>query len=293
MPFTAAQVDQLLQPIRGHRVLPDGKGNSHLPQQDVLAHLTRVFGFGAFDFEMLSCEQVFEQEVVRNGRTVPGRYDVTYRASMRLTVRDPDGNTVCRFEDGSTGSAENQKRGDAHDLAMKSAISLAKKRCAIALGDQFGLSLYNKGQMTAYVKTTLIRPAGEPSESVADVQEGTSAALSMGHDEVDHGEPPADADGGDLRFGHQRVTVGEGATDRPSTAQRARQHIGMQEAERARQENQVDMVTKLVAAVKDAPDRDTLNGIWAASGALPDKECDDVRALCKARAAELAKAPAA
>jgi hypothetical protein len=76
---------------------------------------------------------------------------------MRLTIRDEHGKEVCHYEDGSTATAQNQTLGDAHDLAMKSAISLAKKRAAINLGDQFGLSLYNKGQMSALVKGTLVR----------------------------------------------------------------------------------------------------------------------------------------
>lgn len=266
MPFTVAQVTQLLQPIRTHRVLRDGKGNNHLPQQDVLAHLIRVFGFGSFDYEMISCSQIFEQERTNS----PGKYDVSYKAFMRLTVRDPDGNTVCRFEDGSTGSAENLKRVDAHDLAMKSAISLAKKRCAIALGDQFGLSLYNKGQTDAYVTGTMVWPVGETSDTAADVQEGTPAALSMGHDEVEH-VAPADED-----------TPPPATSARPSTAERARQHIGMSPDE-AR--NRAESMANLA---QQAPDTDELNRIWTASSDLPDQDRENVRALCRARATELA-----
>ena len=137
MAFTTAQVEQLLQPINPSRVLKDGKGHSHVSQQDILAHLIRVFGFGNFDTAVMYAEPVFEME------RSPGRWDVCYRAMVRLTVRDPDGAEVCHFENGSTATAQNQTRGDAHDLAYKSSISLSYKRAAIALGDQFGLSLYN------------------------------------------------------------------------------------------------------------------------------------------------------
>ena len=65
---------------------------------------------------------------------------------------------ITHWEDASTGDAENQTRAAAHDLALKSAISLAKKRCAINLGDQMGLSLYNKGQTSALVMATLVQP---------------------------------------------------------------------------------------------------------------------------------------
>jgi hypothetical protein len=36
------------------------------------------------------------------------------------------------------------------------------KRCAINLGDQFGLGLYNNGSTAAVVRSTLAGPAAEP-----------------------------------------------------------------------------------------------------------------------------------
>ena len=186
--FTSQQVDQLLKPINPKRVLRDGKGHAHVSQQDVLAHLIRVFGFGGFDIDVLSAEPVFERE--RDGGK--GKYDVCYRALVRLTVRDSDGNT-CHFENGSTATAQNQSIGDAHDLAYKSAISLSVKRAAIALGDGFGLSLYNKGQMTALVMDTLVHP--EKASDAEDVQEGVEQQVSLGNDEVDPDDGvPADFD---------------------------------------------------------------------------------------------------
>lgn len=179
MGFTPEQVDQLLQPINPSRVLADGKGNAHVSQQDVTAHLIRVFGFGNWDTELLSCDVVFEDP--RDGK---GRFDVCYRATVRLTIKDSEGNEVCHYEDGSTGTAQNQKRGDAHDLAMKSAISLALKRCAKSLGDQFGLSLYNKGQRAALVRGTIVHPRGD--EAPKDVQDGVPQQVSLGVDETAH-----------------------------------------------------------------------------------------------------------
>ncbi|WP_306358735.1 MULTISPECIES: Rad52/Rad22 family DNA repair protein [unclassified Nocardia] len=190
MPFTAHQVEQLLRPINVNRIARDDKQKSYLPQQDVLAHLVRTFGFGHFDFELLSLEFVFEQQhVTKDGKEPRGRFDVCYRAVMRLTVRDPDGNPVCRYEDGSCGDASNLTRADAHDLAMKAAISTAKKRCAIALGDQFGLSLYNKGQTDALVRVTLVN---SPNQGEGDVQDGVPQSVGTGIDETDrdqHGTP--------------------------------------------------------------------------------------------------------
>jgi hypothetical protein len=186
MTFTPEQVSQLLKPINNARVLADGKGHAHVSQQDILAHLIRVFGFGGFDIEVLAVECVFEQERANNDGVGTGRYDVCYRALVRLTVKDASGAVVCTYENGSTATAQNQSRGDAHDLAYKSAISLSVKRAAIAPGDQFGLSLYNKGQRKALVMATLV---GGPGEShVAhrtDVQDGVEQQVAMGNDETD------------------------------------------------------------------------------------------------------------
>jgi len=194
--FTRAQVEQLLRPINQNRVLRDGKGHAHVSQQDVVAHLIRVFGFGAFDVDVVRIECVFEAERHTDRGELTGRWDVCYRALTRLTVRNTEGQEVCHFEDGSTATAQNQTRGDGHDLSYKSALSLSKKRCAINLGDQFGLSLYNKGQLEALVMGTLVMPDGDVPET--DMQEGVTEQVSLGNDEVDHAleeELPRNRDG--------------------------------------------------------------------------------------------------
>ena len=179
--FTPEQITQLLRPINSTRVLSDGKGFSHVSQQDILAHLTRIFGFGNFDIDVKNVELVFENER-RDAKTgeLNNRFDVCYKALVRLTIRDQHGNEICHFENGSLETSQNQTRGDGHDLAYKSAISLSVKRAAIALGDQFGLSLYNKGQKEALVRAVLVPSQGTQT---TDVQEGVPQQVSLGNDE--------------------------------------------------------------------------------------------------------------
>lgn len=193
--LSAAQVRQLLAPVKPIRVLKDPRGNSHLSQQDVTAHLVRVFGYGNFDTEIVSLDLVFEDPFVnKDGKEVPGRYNVCYRCRFRLTIKNPDGSPLATYEDASCGDAQNQSRQDAHDLASKSAISTAKKRCCINLGDQFGLSLYNRGQMTPLVRGTLVLPDDweTEEEKPEDVQEGVEQQVSMGHDEVEKNPEPTE-----------------------------------------------------------------------------------------------------
>jgi len=171
--FSEAQTAALLRPIHPSRVL-HLDGNSHVSQQDIRAHLIRIFGFGNYDLEVLNVECVFEESSMRTPKRGGADYkgwDVCYRALVRLTVRNEHGEYVAHYEDGSTATAQAQRsRGDAHDLAYKSAISLSVKRAAIALGDQFGLSLYNKGQIDPLVRGTMV---GVPqAQKPADVQEG-------------------------------------------------------------------------------------------------------------------------
>jgi len=184
-PLEPIQIQQLLKPIHPSRVL-ELSGHSHVSQQDIVAHLIRIFGFGNFDIEVLKAELVFEAESVdtKTGAIKPGRYDVTYRALVRLTVKNTSGQPIASYENGSMGVAQNQSRGDAHDLAYKSAISLSVKRAAINLGDQFGLSLYNKGQRDALVMASLAYPL---LTSKTDIQEGVAQQHSLGNDEVDKG----------------------------------------------------------------------------------------------------------
>lgn len=188
MTFSRAQVEQLLRPINPDRVLRDGKGHSHVSQQDVLAHLIRVFGFGNFDTEIIDGPTLlFETERTGNDGKPNGRWDVCYSCTYRLIIKDETGREICHFEDGSTATAQNQSRGDGHDLAFKSALSLAKKRAAIPLGDQFGLSLYNKGQLAALVRGTLVMPDGQAVND--DVQDGVPKQVALGNDEIEQDAP--------------------------------------------------------------------------------------------------------
>jgi recombination DNA repair RAD52 pathway protein len=147
--FTPAQRETLLKPIKPHRVSKDGKGFSHLESYEVKAHLTRLFGFEGWSTRIDSLSVLFEDEK-------DGKWTVGYLCSMTLSVFSVDGVLVKESADASTGDATNQRsRSDAHDLAVKSAVSGALKRCATAWGDQFGLSLYNRGSMEALVERVI------------------------------------------------------------------------------------------------------------------------------------------
>lgn len=147
------QVTQLLKPINPARVHQDGKGFSHLEAWDVRAHMNRMFGFANWSCKVVDMGLVFEE--IEKGRDGKDRWVVCYRAGCELVVNG------AVYVEWAGGEAVNPRRAEAHDQAIKTAESQAFKRCAVNLGDQFGLSLYRNGSTEAVVRRTLDVPADE------------------------------------------------------------------------------------------------------------------------------------
>jgi hypothetical protein len=144
---------------------------AHLEAWDVRRQLIRIFGFGGYSIETLALDLVHdERKDNHRKRNKAGEeygptytaWTIVYRAQIRLTVFDTSGREICHWEDGAAGDAINQPSvGDAHDMAMKTSLSQALKRCAVNLGDQFGLSLYNDGSKDAVVGFSAAHPPQE------------------------------------------------------------------------------------------------------------------------------------
>ena len=187
MALLPEQINQLLAPLDPSRVQHDNKGMSHLAAWDVRRWLIRIFGPTGWRIETISCELIFENET----KTKMGReaWYVGYRAQSRLTVcgtgkyTDSPFESLAFFEDGAIGDATLPTRGDAHDMAMKTALSQALKRCAMNLGDQFGLSLYNNGSAKAVVGKSLAHPDGD-EVAAGEAVEGDTENISEVEPEV-------------------------------------------------------------------------------------------------------------
>ena len=87
-----------------------------------------------------------------------------------------------RYTEWAVGDCKNYpSRGDAHDMAIKTAESQAFKRAAMNLGDQFGLSLYDGGSLKQSIKATLDVPVntadapGKASSFAGDLEIDTPA----------------------------------------------------------------------------------------------------------------------
>jgi recombination DNA repair RAD52 pathway protein len=166
------QTDQLLKGINPSRVGKDGKGFAHLEAWDVRAHLIRIFGFAQWSAELIEMEPIFETSIEKDGKT---RWTVAYRATMRLTIFTGGMEDAVYTEAAVGDSQNNPSRADAHDMAIKTAESQAFKRCAINLGDQFGLSLYNNGGTGSVVRAVLDAEESREAEPVVEVVEKKSS----------------------------------------------------------------------------------------------------------------------
>lgn len=150
--LTPEQIAQLLRAINPLRVGKDGKGHAHVQAYECRAHLNRILGFARWSEELTDLSPIFESENAN-------RWTVAYRATIKVTINAPSGKVLAVYAEASTGEAINQpSRGDAHDLALKTAQSQAFKRCLVNLGDQFGNSLYARGSTKALTGRTLLMP---------------------------------------------------------------------------------------------------------------------------------------
>jgi hypothetical protein len=165
--LTIQQYNFLLRGVDPRRIGKNPKGFAHMEAWDIRRTLTRIFGYGGWAEEIRTLDLVSQIEIPGADQTKRSRWSVVYRVTLRLTVRYVDGSEMAVFENGACGDSTNQPSlGDCHDNALKTALSQALKRCAINLGDQFGLSLYNDESRGHVVNATFNPPdsAGEDEQ---------------------------------------------------------------------------------------------------------------------------------
>ena len=148
-----AQYEQLLKPLNPVRVAKRSGGGrqlSYLEAWDVKAHLNRIFGFLNWSSDVIESSLAFEE------KNEKGQWHIGYKVTLRLRIHTgsiPEPT----YTEAAVGFASLPSRGEAHDMAIKTAESDALKRAAINIGTQFGLSLYNNGATADVVGKTLDR----------------------------------------------------------------------------------------------------------------------------------------
>ena len=145
-----AQREYLLRPLAQDRVAKRtqaGRSLSYVEAWDIKRTLIRVFGFGGWSWTVTEATLAFEDTVL--SKSGGDNWNVGYKVLGTLSVAG------AQYAEAAIGSASLPSRGDAHDMAIKTAESDALKRAAINLGTQFGLSLYDDGALNDVVQRTL------------------------------------------------------------------------------------------------------------------------------------------
>lgn len=191
--LTPEQTAALEDELHPSRVAFDFDGFGHVQGWDVRATLTRIFGFGMWS------EEITERELIGEPRQINGKWYVSWAVSIRLTCWDQYGAVLGPYE-GTTieTSAGLPQLGDAHGMARKGAATVALKRAAINLGNQFGLSLYRgpAGAAQQHAKKAGHKPAGRavsstlaiPAEAPAGADPGDRGVVEV---DVTDTRPPA------------------------------------------------------------------------------------------------------
>lgn len=183
--LTTEQHEVLLKDLSAARIAKrkggNGKELSYLEAWDVKAHLIRIFGFGGWSWTVSKAELAFEEQNDKH------QWQVGYRVIGTLYVHT----LACEYAEAAVGSSTQPSRGEAHDMAIKTAESDALKRAAINLGTQFGLSLYNNGERRDVIRHTLVGPDiqrgvrdDQPGDLDSEVVENYVKEIATSNDEV-------------------------------------------------------------------------------------------------------------
>lgn len=189
--LTPKQLEVLRRPLNASRVAKrqqGGKQLTYLESWDVRAHLIRVFGYTNFDVTVQDCYHVDTRPYQNDqGKDM---VEVIWYAKVRLNIRDQHGGHLAQYIEAAVGNQSGPATmlGEHHDNAVKTAASDALKRCAINLGTQFGLSLYDNGSTRDVVKGTLLDPE---TDTIKDEEQAAAIARSLGATVISE-EPPTE-----------------------------------------------------------------------------------------------------
>lgn len=186
MTFDQKQIEAMNAPLDPKNVQkPSG---SYGPKGDylfawhVINEANRIFGFDGWSY-------THELKQVSKFTNQKDNIEVGYICTCTVTV----GNVT--RQDIGYGSGANKKEGDAHEGAVKEAVSDALKRCLRTFGNPFGLALYDKTQANVCAPkmtdsqmaeiTTLANTAGVDLGAICDGYK-VSAIIDIPKDKFDN-----------------------------------------------------------------------------------------------------------
>lgn len=136
MTFNDTIIEELSKPLDSRHVkpAPPGKHGDYIEGWHVIAEANRIFGFDGWSYEIIDLKQTASSENHK------GNYVVGYLARVKTIVHG-----ITR-EDVGHGSGTNKSEADAHEGAIKEAVTDGLKRALRTFGNPFGLALYDKSK---------------------------------------------------------------------------------------------------------------------------------------------------
>ena len=143
--FNSDQLRKLKAPrdARCVKEKPRPGGAKDLEGWYVAQQASEIFGHGMWDRDLVRLEMVDCTELVdKDNGELTGKYNITYLATVRVTVRSESGGISTHTGTG-VGVASTRPISDGHEQAAKTAETDAFKRAlSFGFGNQFGLALY-------------------------------------------------------------------------------------------------------------------------------------------------------
>lgn len=169
MNFSKETTDALSKPLDPkHVTKPTGKfgpKGDYLEGWYVINEANRIFGFDGWSY-------THSLQKVHEGKNEKGNIEIGYICKCTVTIGD-----ITR-EDIGYGSGYAKIAGDAHEGAVKEAVTDALKRALRTFGNQFGLALYDKTQANVRVEEP---PAKSPinDEQIAWLTNHAEASVGI------------------------------------------------------------------------------------------------------------------
>lgn len=134
MTFTPEQTKELQKKLDPANVKPPapGKYGNYIEGWHAIAEANRIFGFDGWSYVVKSVSQT------NCDQKQDGKWAVGYIAVVSVSAGG-----VTR-EDAGHGQGHGKSLGDAHDSAIKEAVTDGLKRALRSFGNPFGLALYDK-----------------------------------------------------------------------------------------------------------------------------------------------------
>lgn len=175
--FDTAQIAALAGKLDGAGVRTRqqaGRTLSYIEGWKAIEEANRIFGFGNWSSEVteLWCLVATDQGTPNyQGQSREG-YLAAYRATVRVTVHHADGAFQQHSDVGYGEGIDYQNVGQAHESAVKEAVTDAEKRALRHWGNPFGLALYDKSQENVDRSgAPAARPSAAPQSAARPAQQ--------------------------------------------------------------------------------------------------------------------------